>query len=404
MLRLGERSWWVLWALTWIIPGSLAGQILASPGSETAATVEIVTDDGGVPLYAKATLPIELDVANLQLDWSSSGPEFLSLHVKNEDQPAMAASYSLEAPDTLLLRPAFRLRAGVPYHAVFRPQALARRLGLSTEGLPDKLVADYASAPPAAQPSTRVEAVYPSARVLPENLLKFYLQFSAPMSQGQAYSHVKVLDAHGVEVELALVELEHELWDPEGRRLTLLFDPGRIKSGLKPRREVGPALDRGFDFALVVDPAWLDARGSPLATGHRKNFRVGEPDHASPDPEQWQWSLPRRGSRDPLRLDFGEPLDHALLNRLLWIVDGQGHRLEGVLEISEHETRWSFRPEQPWQGDSYELRVDHWLEDVAGNRLTRPFEVDLEAPPEPRTATGEPERPFWSRRFEPVSP
>ena len=30
------------------------------------------------------------------------------------------------------------------------------------------------------------------------------------------------------------LELDEELWSTDGRRFTLLFDPGRIKRGLKP--------------------------------------------------------------------------------------------------------------------------------------------------------------------------
>ena len=39
--------------------------------------------------------------------------------------------------------------------------------------------------------STIVEHVYPSTDQLPENQLKFYLHFSAPMSRGEAYSRIQ---------------------------------------------------------------------------------------------------------------------------------------------------------------------------------------------------------------------
>ena len=49
---------------------------------------------------------------------------------------------------------------------------------------------------------TVVEAVYPTAERLPENQLKFYLHFSAPMSRGEAYRRVQLLDEKGKAVEL----------------------------------------------------------------------------------------------------------------------------------------------------------------------------------------------------------
>ncbi len=76
--------------------------------------------------------------------------------------------------------------------------------------------------------ATVVAAVYPSAQVLPENLLRFYIQFSAPMSRGEAYRHIHLLDAVGKPVPDPFLELDEELWSGDGCRFTLLFDPGRI--------------------------------------------------------------------------------------------------------------------------------------------------------------------------------
>ena len=45
--------------------------------------------------------------------------------------------------------------------------------------------------------ATVVEEIYPTADVLPENHLKFYLHFSAPMSRGEAYLRVHLLDEAG---------------------------------------------------------------------------------------------------------------------------------------------------------------------------------------------------------------
>ena len=43
-------------------------------------------------------------------------------------------------------------------------------------------------------------------------------------------------------------------------RFTLLFDPGRIKRGLKPaQRRVGPVLEEGKSYTLVIDRGWTDA-------------------------------------------------------------------------------------------------------------------------------------------------
>ena len=54
------------------------------------------------------------------------------------------------------------------------------------------------------QPSTppaEVTHIYPSSDRLPENLLRFYIHFSTPMSRGEAYRHIHLRDADGRELE-----------------------------------------------------------------------------------------------------------------------------------------------------------------------------------------------------------
>ena len=74
----------------------------------------------------------------------------------------------------------------------------------------------------------RVTHVYPSAAVLPENQLKFYVEFATPMARGEAYRRLRLLDAKGAPVELPFLELQEELWDERQQRFTLYFDPGRV--------------------------------------------------------------------------------------------------------------------------------------------------------------------------------
>jgi hypothetical protein len=45
--------------------------------------------------------------------------------------------------------------------------------------------------------------------------------------------------------------------------------------------------------------------------------------------------------------------------------------------VGGDEASWSFRPENPWRAGKYAVRVDRTLEDLAGNGVGRPFEVDV---------------------------
>jgi len=228
--------------------------------------------------------------------------------------------------------------------------------------------------------ATVATAIYPSAQVLPENLLRFYIHFSAAMSRGEAYRHIHLLDAAGKPVPDPFLELDEELWSGDGCRFTLLFDPGRIKRGLKPREEVGPVLEQGHAYTLVIDRAWPDAKGRPLAGEYRRQFRVGPADQTSPSPRDWMIRAPGAGTRDPLEIRFPESLDSALARRLITVEGSPGRIVPGQVSLAAAESRWLLTPDDPWKAGEYRLVIGTELEDLAGNAINRPFEVDRVEP------------------------
>ena len=286
--------------------------------------------------------------------------------------PPVQGSYRL-TNNRLVFEPLFPLQAGVNYHAVFEPaKAVRPPAGTSFDVIETILRIEK----PKAKPGTIVSQVYPTANSLPENLLKFYLHFSAPMSQGKVYSHIHLLNARNEKIDLPFLELDEELWNPDGTRLTILFDPGRIKSGLLPREQDGPVLREGNSYTLKIDTTWPDAAGAPLKQGFTKKFIVAAPDVGMPSPARWKMTAPEAGSINPMTLDFPEPLDHALLQRLLWIEDAGKHAVEGQVQVGNVERQWAFVPNQAWKDGDYRVVIGTGLEDLAGNNVARPFEVD----------------------------
>ena len=150
------------------------------------------------------------------------------------------------------------------------------------------------------------------------------------------------------------------------RRLTLFFHPGRIKRGVAPNLELGPALRRGETFRLVIDEALKDAMGYPLAAGFEKEIKVGPADRESPNQADWEVSAPTSADA-PLILRFPEPLDYALLQRMITVERVGGGRVAGDVDVSKNETHWEFVSDTPWAPGEYVIRVDPKLEDVAGN-------------------------------------
>jgi hypothetical protein len=296
---------------------------------------------------------------------------------KNDEKtPALLGSYQIEQ-GVVRFEPRFPLAVGVRYRAVFDPARLAGGAGKS-------ISAEFHQPKPAAKATAVVEHVYPTRNKLPENQLKFYIHFCAPMTKGGSYRHVQLLGANGNPVESPFLELDEELWDPDCKRFTLYLDPGRIKRGLKPREEVGPVLEEGKSYTLVVDKQWTDADGNPLRETFRKKFTVGPPDEEAIEPKTWKFQTPRgdkKTERSPLSVTFPKPLDNALLHRLLWVIDESGRKVPGTVTVDEEETRWNFHPDGGvWRMGGYHLVIDKALEDLAGNNIGRPFEVDVFRP------------------------
>lgn len=287
------------------------------------------------------------------------------------ERPPILGSFQIDGK-VLRFVPKYPVERGLRYRAVFNPSKLPGHA--ASEKAIESVLSLRKGRP---LMDTAVEHVYPTANRLPENQLKFYVHFSAPMSRGESYKHVHLLDGGGKEVNHPFLELDEELWDPEGRRFTLFCDPGRVKRGLKPREELGPVLEEEKSYTLVIDNQWLDANGKPLKDSHRKFFSVGQPDDQPPDPKTWKIEPPADGTRKPLCVVFPKPMEHALLERTIQVADAKGNKLAGTITVANEEKLWCFAPAQSWQAGKYTLVVDKILEDLAGNSIGRPFEVDV---------------------------
>lgn len=281
------------------------------------------------------------------------------------DVPPLLGRYSVEN-GAVVFTPQFPIQPGVKYKAV------ARLPGMSP------LTATAEIPKPEVAPTTIVANVYPSVDTIPENQLKFYLHFSASMSQGGAFDNVSLLDGSGKVIEEPPFLIRGgELWDREFKRFTLFFDPGRVKRDLGPSLELGPALQEGQRYTLVVSRSWRDAQGNPMKEDFRKTFTVGPADRKPLDLETWKITKPAPGTSNPVVVDFPEPLDHAITLRELDILDADGNVIDGPVALDRNDTRWTLTPVSPWKRGAYILRVGVDVADLAGNMVGRTFEVDL---------------------------
>ena len=342
-------------------------------------------------LIAAAVAAVAATAAEYSIKWHSNTVEVAGLSTTNvpagarlfsvyADQgslltdvnlPEIAGSYAFKK-GVLTFSPQFPFQPHVKYRAVLRT---GEKVISSTHEIP--------AAKP--QSTTTVAAIYPAVDVLPENVLKFYVLFSAPMSGGQIYEHIHLRNAAGEPVELPFLEIDEELWDRSMTRLTLFLDPGRIKRGVQPLEEIGPALQPGKSFTLTISRAWRDANGAPLKADFKKAFKVAAADREPPNPLRWKITAPKMKTRDAVTVAFDEPMDHALAQRVLRITDPAGASVAGTVKLDSTDQTWSFVPDNRWEKGTHKLVVPTIIEDLAGNNIGKPFDVDLEEKPRPVT-------------------
>ncbi|MEM8931132.1 MAG: hypothetical protein AAGE94_08150 [Acidobacteriota bacterium] len=340
-------------------------------GEDLSSSVSLHIEDDGVVVVSGLPTPwldIEPDAWKQVLRVVARDPQ---RPLGSSELPALLGHYAMDA-GTLRFTPRYAPLPGLVIEAIFDPRAGQR----STAGrVPEpRLTAEHRIPEPADRVVTSVSGIQPRTSTVPSNLLRWYIQFSAPMSVRQVLPYVQLLDDAGAVVETAFVEVEGGLWDPTRTRLTLFVHPGRVKRGVGPNQALGPVLEAGRSYRLRVDAQARDGQGQPLASTFEHRFTVGPEDHDPPDPTRWTLASPRPGA-SPLRITLAASADHALLERLLTVVDADQRVVDGRFVVGPSGREVVFTPVEAWRLGSYSLVVPTWLEDLAGNRIDRHFEV-----------------------------
>jgi hypothetical protein len=222
-----------------------------------------------------------------------------------------------------------------------------------------------------------VVSIYPSGDSLPVNLLKMYIEFSQPMREGQASDNIRMVRNGRDTLSSIFLNLEPELWNRDRTILTIWLDPGRIKRGLQPNEQLGPPLEKGNQYDVLIAEHWQDASGVPLVSNFKKHFVAVTRDDKSPDPAAWAVNSPTAFTQEPLQIQLGEPLDYLVLKNAVRIVEEKRGDVSGEITLSRGDSMLRFTPTHPWTIGIYSIHVEARLEDVAGNNLQRLFDRDI---------------------------
>jgi len=343
---------------------------LVTPAGATHPTVDLtgLTDDERDALRDDA--PEAVWEALLKVTVQAANPE--------APPPAVAGRYSV-TDRGIRFTPAFPFQPGRRYD-------VRVDLGRFRRAEPHTLATTVAL-PRGATPASeaRVVGVSPAGPTVPENLLRIYVWFSAPMSREAGLSHVTLTDARTGVVTDAFLPVDGGFWNHDFTRYTLFFDPGRVKVGILPNERMGRPLIAGHRYTLAIATTWLDAQGAPLVEAFEHRFTAGPALTAPLDLAAWQIIAPPAGTREPVVLRPPTPLDHAIALRALGITSAGGDAVDGEVSLDVTDTRWQLVPREPWKAGGYSVVALETLEDPAGNRIGRAFEVPIDdrrpAPP-----------------------
>ncbi len=220
--------------------------------------------------------------------------------------------------------------------------------------------------------------ISPEAKVLPANTLRFYIHFPRPGEAHFDRDQLCLLDDKEQVVHDPFLVLSQELWSPDGRRLTVLMEPGRIKRGLGADPTHEPALVVGRTYSLVI---------TALGQTARHTFRVSAPVLDAVDETDWRLISPTVGSLDPLVVHFDRVMDAALCDDEIGVLTPSGEVVLTSVSLASSGTTAQIIPSRPWNAGEHSLVVSERLEDVCGNRLGEALDHDLNTDGRPRAGT-----------------
>ncbi len=299
---------------------------------------------------------------------------------ESDKTPVPVAGKWVAESGVLIFRPKYPFREGLNFQVVERKDSGSSQIQWSfripkTGGIAPELI-----------------EIRPVSKQWPENLLRVYLHFNRPMARGESSKFIQIKDETGRILIQPFLELDQELWDRDGKRLTLLFDPGRVKSGLKPREEDGAILEKGHQYTIHVAKGWPDARGVAMEKPLEQTFMVGPADHEPVEPRLWTIKPPQAKASSAVEIQFHQPVDTGMAMRLISVLESGECPLDGKAEISADGLIWKFTPVVKWSPGLHFIEVDPVLEDPSGNQVGRPFERDMKVDKESLMKSAKPVR------------
>jgi hypothetical protein len=215
--------------------------------------------------------------------------------------------------------------------------------------------------------------VFPQERQVPANILRWHLIFSEPVAVDRWMDGVRLLDEQGREIEHAFLDLPEGLWSADGRILTILMHPRRIKSGVGGKND-GVAIDVGRSYRLVVDLASFDLREPRIRLSHTHAFVAIAPEGRQLMSEDIEIDSPPAASTKPAIVRSRRPLDLLSVASSAIMVPGNDAGVRFSVTEAVGDRMFLLTPDRPWPAGKVTFRLSSDLEDITGQRIGSPFE------------------------------
>jgi hypothetical protein len=232
--------------------------------------------------------------------------------------------------------------------------------------------------------------VFPSADVLPENLLRFHLRFSSVPEVFDVNKDLRLVDgsaAAKTAVAHPFLDLSEGLWSANGLTLTVLLHPGRIKSGLASYEALGAPIQntRRYELQMRVNAVLGEVVAANCEWFTLRRFSVTQAFTHSIDANAFVVTPPSAGTRSPLVIELGHIADRLAVENFLAVTDDEDVIIPTDVDTSDSETTIQIRPQTTWSAGTYAIHFGSEFEDISGNRFGAPFESKVAIPFEQQT-------------------
>lgn len=281
---------------------------------------------------------------------------------ENESQTPLLGTYSKEE-DTIFFEPQFEMGDGLSFNAHFYYKNDTVKTFYKTPSINLNIGNEIV-----------IKEVFPRSNEIPKNILTFYVEFSEPMLEDESAFRYVNLYNENKEI-IPHVWLNKSRWISD-TILMLMIHPGRIKSGIKYYDNLGDVFYVGKKYYLEITdktkPLHRDLKVKPFI----KEFKIIEPTASSPKVLQNKFSIPRRNSKEKLKIVFDKPMDlYTIFGGISINIYNTDINIQGKFMSGSNDTEWYFIPEKPWAEKKYTLIFNKYVSDPSGNGLIKPFET-----------------------------